>query len=115
MTDLFLNPKVLDYSADKYQLILLTLRWARILKGRGTPEPMPVLVERALREIVENKVTAEEILANKPPVEAAPAEAPAIVSVAGEGKLVAGAAAVAVAVAENGEKKKSKKKKKKEE
>ncbi len=84
MSDLFLEPKVLNYQADKYQLILLTLRWARALKAKGTPETMPVLIEKALREIVEGRVTKEEILANKlaapPPVD----EIPAVVSVAGE-------------------------------
>jgi DNA-directed RNA polymerase subunit K/omega len=87
MTDLFLEPKVLDYSLDRYQLILMTLKWARAMKAKGTPEPMPVLVERALRDIVENKVSIEEIMANKPSVEPVAAETPAVVSVAGEGKL----------------------------
>jgi len=86
MVDLFLDPKVLNYSSDKYELILMTLRWARAMKSKGTPEPMPVLVERALKDIVENRVTIAEIMANKivePPVE----EIPAVVSVAGEGKI----------------------------
>lgn len=33
MADLFLDPKVLNYSGDKYQLILLTLQWAKALKA----------------------------------------------------------------------------------
>jgi hypothetical protein len=86
MVDLFLDPKVLNYSTDKYQLILLTLRWARAMKAKGAPEPMPVLVERALKDIVENKVTEEEILSNKIAVEPPAEDVPAIVSVAGEGK-----------------------------
>ena len=65
MTDLFLDPKVLNYPYDKYELSLLTLRWARALKGRGSPESMNALVEKALRDIVENRVTKEEILSNK--------------------------------------------------
>src|SRR3954447_16715632 len=88
MVDLFLDPKVLNYSADKYELILMTLRWARAMKAKGTPEPMPVLVEKALKDIVENKVTIAEIMANKivePPVVE---EVPSVVSVAGEGKAV---------------------------
>jgi len=112
MPDLFLDPKVLNYSADKYELILMTLRWARAMKTKGSPEPMPVLLEKALKDIVENKVTIAEIMANKiaePVVEAIPA----VVSVAGAGK----AELEAVAAAEEGaeEKKKSKKKKKKDE
>lgn len=86
MVDLFLDPKVLNYSTDKYQLIQLTLRWARAMKAKGSPEPMPVLVEKALKDIVENKVTEEEILSNKVAVEAPVEEVPAVVSVAGEGK-----------------------------
>ena len=87
MVDLFLDPKVLNYSADKYELILMTLRWARVMKAKGTPEPMPVLVEKALKDIVENRVTIAEIMANKSAVEAPPEEVPAVVSVAGEGKM----------------------------
>ena len=110
MTDLFLDPKVLNYSADKYELILMTLRWARAMKAKGTPEPMPVLVEKALKDIVENKVTIAEIMANKIVAEAPVEEVPAVVSVAGEGK--AQLAPDGMAVAE--EVKKAKKKKKKE-
>jgi len=71
---------------------------------------MPVLVERALRDIVDNKVTVEEIKANKTVVEPVAEEIPAVVSVAGDGK-----AELAPEPEENEEKKKSKKKKKKEE
>ena len=65
MTDLFLEPKVLDFNADRYELILLTLRWARALKAKGSPEPMNELIEKALRDLVEKKITKEEIMANK--------------------------------------------------
>jgi len=57
------------------------------MKSKGTPEPMPVLVERALKDIVENKVTIAEIMANKPAAEPVAEEVPAVVSVAGEGKV----------------------------
>src|SRR5882672_5233119 len=86
MTDLFLDPKVLNYSADRYELILMTLKWARAMKAKGTPEPMPVLVERALRDIVDNKVTIAEIMANKTVTEPVAEDIPAVVSVGGEGK-----------------------------
>ena len=109
MTDLFLDPKVLDYSSDRYELILMTLKWARALKAKGTPEPMPVLVERALKDIVDNKVSMEEIKVNKLTAEPVPEEVPAVVSVGGEGK------AELAAEPEDDEKKSSKKKKKKEE
>src|ERR1700730_16679932 len=87
MTELFLDPKVLNYSADRYELILMTLKWARAMKAKGTPEPMPVLVERALRDIVDNKVTIAEIKANKTVAEPVAEDIPAVVSVAGEGKV----------------------------
>jgi hypothetical protein len=85
MVDLFLDPKVLNYSADRYELILNTLRWARVLKGKGSPEPMQELIEKALKDIVENKVTKEEIQ-NAKAVEAptVAAETPAVVSLADE-------------------------------
>src|SRR5438874_1702952 len=110
MADLFLDPKVLDYSGDKYQLIQMTLRWARAMKAKGTPEPMPALIERALKDIVENKVSVDEILANKVVVEPTPEDVPAVVSVAGDGKLD-----LAPDDKSEDEAKKNKKKKKKEE
>jgi len=85
MVDLFLDPKVLNYSADRYELILHTLRWARVLKGKGAPEPMQELIEKALKDIVDNKVTKEEIVnakASEVPVVAE--ETPAVVSLADE-------------------------------
>jgi DNA-directed RNA polymerase subunit K/omega len=109
MVDLFLDPKVLNYSSDRYELILMTLRWARAMKAKGSPDPMPVLVEKALKDIVENKVTMEEIMANKLVVEAPAEESPAVVSVAGDkAELPPDDEAAA-------EGKKAKKKKKKEE
>jgi DNA-directed RNA polymerase subunit K/omega len=110
MVDLFLEPKVLDYSADRYELILMTLKWARAMKAKGTPEPMPVLVERALRDIVDGKVTIEEIKANKTAVEPVAEDIPAVVSVAGDGKVE-----LAPDVESDEDKKKTKKKKKKDE
>jgi DNA-directed RNA polymerase subunit K/omega len=85
MTELFLDPKVMNYQGDKYELINLTLRWAKTLKAKGSPEPMAALVDRALKEIVENKVTKEEIMAIKLPEPAPAEETPSIVSVAEEG------------------------------
>src|SRR6266446_320751 len=110
MVDLFLEPKVLDYSLDRYELILMTLKWARAMKGKGTPDPMPVLVERALRDIVDGKVTIEEIKANKTAVEPVAEDIPAVVSVAGEAKEEH-----ALDIESDDDKKKSKKKKKKDE
>ncbi len=108
MTDLFLDPKVLDYREDRYDLILMTLKWARAMKAKGTPEPMPVLIEKALKDIVENKITFEEINANKIVVEPVAEDIPDVVSVAGDGK------AVLAPDDDEDEKKPAKKKKKKE-
>jgi len=79
--DLFLHPKVLDYQGDKYELIRLSMRWARTLKARGTPEPLQSIVDRTLVDIVEGRVTAEEILAVPAPVEAHKEETPDVISV----------------------------------
>jgi DNA-directed RNA polymerase subunit K/omega len=107
MYDLFLDPKVLDYSEDRYELILYTLRWARALKGKGSPEPMQDLIEKALKDIVEGRITKEEILSTK--TVAAPVvveEAPAVVSLADEE-----APKAKLADEEDEDKKKTKKKK----
>src|SRR5437762_5847273 len=86
MADLFLDPKVLNYDADRYELILYTLRWARSMKGKGSPEPMQELIEKALKDIVEKRVTKEDILSTKPvEVPTVVEEAPAVVSLADEG------------------------------
>ncbi len=87
MTDVFLEPRVLNYTGDKYELILLSLRWARALKAKGTPEALQSLVEKSLRDIVEGRLTRDEILAVKaPPIVEAPAEdLPTAVSVADDG------------------------------
>ena len=114
MTDLFLDPKVLNYSGDRYQLILYTMRWARAMKAKGSPEPLPALIEKALKDLVEGRITPEEIMANKLPEAAPKEELPAVVSVADDGASEA-KAALAAEGAEEGEKKKTKKKKKKEE
>ncbi len=75
MTDLFLDPKVLNYSADRYELILLALRRARQVKAKNDPAPMQELIERALKDIVEGRVTREEIITQKVPVVEPAAEA----------------------------------------
>jgi hypothetical protein len=112
MTDLFLDPKVLNYQEDRFQLILLTMRWARAMKAKGAAEPMPFLIEKALRDIVEKKITKEEIMANKVVVEA-PAEEdlPTAISVADDG--ASEAKILQLAADEDDDKKKTKKKAKK--
>jgi hypothetical protein len=82
---LFLDPKVLNYDSDRYELILYTLRWARAMKGKGAPEPMQELIERSLKDIVEGRVSKEEIMNTKPIEPPPPAEEiPAVISLADE-------------------------------
>jgi hypothetical protein len=111
MADLFLDPKVLNYDSDRYELILYTLRWARAMKGKGAPEPMQELIERALKDIVENRVSKEDILSTKP-IEPPPAaeDVPAVISLADE-ESPKGPRALA-GDDEDDDKKKTKKKKK---
>src|SRR4051794_10719172 len=110
MSDLFLDPKVLNYEADRYELILYTLRWARSLKGKGAPEPMQDLIERALKDIVEKRVTKEDIMSTKPvEVPVVAEEVPPVVSLADEEAPKAMKAADV-----EDDKKKTKKKKSKE-
>jgi hypothetical protein len=109
MVDLFLDPKVLNYSSDRYELILNTLRWARVLKGKGSPEPMQQLIERALKDIVDNKVTKEEIMnAKAAEIPVVTEDIPAVVSLADEEAPKAGKA---VGVEDEDKKTKTKKKK----
>jgi len=110
MADLFLHPKVLDYKGDKYELIRLTMRWARTLKSRGTPEPMQSLIEKSLSDLVDNKITAAEILAAPVP-EAPKNEIPDVVSAIEDGP---GSMKLAPDDEEDTDKKKAKKKKKDE-
>jgi hypothetical protein len=101
---------VLDYSADRYELILYTLRWARSMKGKGSPEPMQELIEKALKDIVEGRITKEDILTTKPVEAPTVAEdVPAVVSLADEE-----APKSAKASADEDDKKKAKKKKSKD-
>ena len=110
MPDLFLDPKVLNYDQDRYELILFALRWARALKAKGSAEPMQDLIEKALKDIVENRVTREEIL-NTKVVEPTPAadETPSVVSLADEE-----APKAVLAPDDEDDKKAAKKKKKKD-
>jgi len=86
MTDVFLEPRVLNYTGDKYELILLSLRWGRAQKAKGTPEPLQSLVEKSLRDIVEGRVTKAEILAaHAPAPQPIDDELPVVVSVVDDG------------------------------
>ena len=114
MADLFLDPKVLNYSGDKYLLIVCVLRWARAMKAKGTPETMPVLIEKALRDLLDGKVTQEEVMSNQTAAPPAAAGEAAAVVVPPEEAISAELRAAVQADDGEDEKKKAKKKKKKE-
>lgn len=111
MSDLYQMPKVLDFKGDKYELIRLTMRWARTLKARGTPEPMQSLINKALSDLLDGKITSEEIMATPAPVIEKSEELPDIVSVIEDGP---GSLKLPPDDEEDSEKKKAKKKKKDE-
>jgi len=111
MVDLFLQPKVLDYTGDKYELIRLTMRWARTLKARGTAEPMQSLIEKALSDIIDGKITSEEIMATPAPVIEKPKEPADLIATIED---IPGSRTLAPDDEEDTDKKKAKKKKKDE-
>ena len=111
MSDLYQLPKVLDFKGDKYELIRLTMRWARTLKARGTPESMQSLIDRSLNDILDGKITSEEILATPAPVVETEEEMPDILSVPEDAP---GSLKLPPDDEEDSEKKKTKKKKKDE-
>ncbi len=76
--ELSIEAMILECSKDKYKLPYSAIRWAKeIKKKENSTEPMPVLVLRALREILTGKETMKDIeklpfLFKVPSVPAAP-------------------------------------------
>ncbi|HOW28140.1 MAG TPA: hypothetical protein PK876_06535 [Elusimicrobiota bacterium] len=57
-----LTQLMLDVGQDKYRLIKTALRWAQEIKKRDqSTEPVPVLINMALKEILAGGVSLEEI------------------------------------------------------
>ena len=77
-TEMSIEALILECSKDKYKLPYSAIRWAKELKKKeNLTDPMPVLVVRALREILTGKETMKDIeklpfLFKVPSVPAAP-------------------------------------------
>lgn len=53
---------LLECNTDRYKLAYAAIRWAKEIKQKeNLPDPVPVLVQRALREILSGKVEIEDI------------------------------------------------------
>jgi len=74
---------------DRYKLAYATIRWAKeIKKTENLPDPVPTLVPRALREIMDGKTTIKQVeklpmavkMSTTPPVIPVAAGAPVPVS-----------------------------------
>lgn len=60
--DLPLSQLLLDCPKDKYRLVGLAIRWAHEVKKRDqSTEPAPELLNRALKEILAEQVSLDEI------------------------------------------------------
>src|SRR6478609_8309406 len=60
--ELSIEAMILECSKDKYKLPYSAIRWAKELKKReNLADPMPVLVQRALREILTGKESMKDI------------------------------------------------------
>lgn len=53
---------LLECNKDRYKLAYAAIRWAKEIKTKeNLPDPVPVLVQRALREILTGKVEIDDI------------------------------------------------------
>jgi DNA-directed RNA polymerase subunit K/omega len=60
--DLPIHALLLECNTDRYKLAYAAIRWAKeIKKKENLPESVPVLVQRAIREILTGKVDIEDI------------------------------------------------------
>ncbi len=60
--DMPFEAMLLGCQKDRYKISYAALRWAKeIKKVENLPDPIPLLVPRALREIVTGKVSIKEI------------------------------------------------------
>jgi DNA-directed RNA polymerase subunit K/omega len=60
--DLPIDALLLECNTDRYKLAYAAIRWAKeIKKTENLPDPIPVLVQRAIREILTGKVEIEDI------------------------------------------------------
>ncbi len=60
--DLPIHALLLECNTDRYKLAYAAIRWAKeIKKVENLPDPVPVLVQRAIREILTGKIDIEDI------------------------------------------------------
>jgi DNA-directed RNA polymerase subunit K/omega len=75
--DLPIDALLLECNTDRYKLAYAAIRWAKELKTKeNLPDPVPVLVQRAIREILTGKVNIEDIGKLPVIVKVAPPPAP---------------------------------------
>jgi len=61
-TDLPNEALLLECNTDRYKLAYAAIRWAREIKAKeNSPDPLPVIVQRALRDILTGKVSIADI------------------------------------------------------
>ncbi len=58
-----LEKKICDYGASKYKDLVVAMKWARVIKRQEENRtiPMAQLIDKALLDIVGNRVTAEQV------------------------------------------------------
>ncbi|MDQ7773897.1 MAG: hypothetical protein RDU13_10270 [Elusimicrobiales bacterium] len=58
-----LEKKICDYGASKYKDLVVAMKWARVIKRQEENRtiPMAQLIDKALLDIVDNRVTAEQV------------------------------------------------------
>jgi DNA-directed RNA polymerase subunit K/omega len=60
--DMPIDALLLECNTDRYKLAYAAIRWAKEIKQKeNLPDPVPVLVQRAIREILTGKVEIEDI------------------------------------------------------
>ena len=76
--DMPIDALLLECNTDRYKLAYAAIRWAKEIKQKeNLPDPVPVLVQRAIREILTGKVSIDEIGKLPVIVKVAPPPAPA--------------------------------------
>lgn len=58
-----LERKICDYGASKYKDLVVAMKWARVIKRQDDNRSLPMaqLIDKALLDIVDGRVTPEEV------------------------------------------------------
>ncbi|MCB4756831.1 MAG: hypothetical protein LHV69_07365 [Elusimicrobia bacterium] len=73
-----LEAMILDCKKDRYKLAYSAIRWAKEIKQKeNLPDPVPLLVPRAMREILSGKVSLKDVEKLPMMIKMAPPPAPA--------------------------------------